>query len=213
MACRQWAAIGQNRITDSMVLVLVFQGWYVFDALWNEAAVLTTMDVTTDGFGFMLSFGDLAWLPFTYCLQARYLASHPLDLGAINSTIIIAIQLIGYWIFRGANSEKDAFRRDPDAERFKNHTYIKTETGTRLLTSGWWGKSRHMNYLGDWIMAWAWCLPTGFSTPIPYFYVVYFAVLLIHRERRDDEKCAKKYGKDWEKYKKMVPYRIIPYVY
>eukprot|EP00964_Phaeocystis_antarctica_P106704 scaffold71517_cov55-Phaeocystis_antarctica.AAC.5 len=29
------------------------------------------MDITTDGFGYMLAFGDLAWVPFTYSLQAR----------------------------------------------------------------------------------------------------------------------------------------------
>ncbi|PBK75697.1 ERG4/ERG24 ergosterol biosynthesis protein [Armillaria solidipes] len=56
--------------------------------------------------------------------------------------------------------------------------------------------------------------PTGFDTPITYFYIVsYFLVLLIHRQLRDDENCKKEYGEDWEKYKKMVPYHIIPYVY
>jgi hypothetical protein len=35
------------------------------------------MDITTDGFGFMLAFGDLAWVPFTYSLQARVLVDHP----------------------------------------------------------------------------------------------------------------------------------------
>jgi len=62
-------------------------------------------------------------------------------------------------------------------------------------------------------MALSWSLPTGFNTPITYFYVTYFLVLLIHRQRRDDEHCGKKYGEDWKKYKKMVPYRIIPYIY
>ena len=42
-------------------------------------------------------------------------------------------------------------------------------------------------------MALAWSLPTGFETPITYFYVTYFAVLLIHRQMRDDEACEKKY--------------------
>lgn len=37
--------------------------------LWCHQAILTTMDITTDGFGFMLVFGDLAWVPFTYSLQ------------------------------------------------------------------------------------------------------------------------------------------------
>ena len=34
------------------------------------------MDIVHDGFGFMLAFGDLAWVPFTYTLQARYLVDH-----------------------------------------------------------------------------------------------------------------------------------------
>lgn len=110
--------------------------------------------------------------------------------------------------------------------------YIKTERGTLLLASGWWGRSRHINYLGDWLMSIAWCLPcgslalsaaslvrtltcthAGFATPIVYFYPIYFAILLIHRERRDDHKCREKYGKDWEKYCQLVPYRIVPFVY
>ena len=41
-------------------------------------------------------------------------------------------------------------------------------------------------------MALAWSLPTGFETPITYFYVTYFTVLLIHRQLRDDENCKKK---------------------
>ena len=53
----------------------------------------------------------------------------------------------------------------------------------------------------------------GFTTPIPYFYCVYFAILLINRERRDDAKCRRKYGKDWEKYCAIVRWRIVPWVY
>jgi hypothetical protein len=78
------------------------------------------------------------------------------------------------------------------------------------MTSGWWGYSRHINYLGDLTMALAWCLPCGFQTPIPYFYFFYFAFLLWHRQGRDELKCRKKYGKDWDKYCKKVPYKIIP---
>ena len=50
-------------------------------------------------------------------------------------------------------------------------------------------------------------------TPITYFYPVYFAVLLVHREIRDEHKCAAKYGEAWKKYKALVPYRIVPYLY
>ena len=64
-------------MTTAMLLVCAFHALYVWDALWSEKAILTTMDITTDGFGFMLTFGDLTWVPFTYSLQARYLVDHP----------------------------------------------------------------------------------------------------------------------------------------
>lgn len=64
-------------VSTPLLLVCAFHGLYVLDALWLEKAILTTMDITTDGFGFMLAFGDLAWVPFTYSLQARYLLDHP----------------------------------------------------------------------------------------------------------------------------------------
>lgn len=47
---------------------------------------------------------------------------------------------------------------------------------------------------GDLIMALAWCLPTGFETPVTYFYFIYFTILLVHRQRRDDEACHEKYA-------------------
>ncbi|EIN12735.1 ERG4/ERG24 ergosterol biosynthesis protein [Punctularia strigosozonata HHB-11173 SS5] len=209
MACEQAVRNG-GRITDSMWLVLLFQIGYVADGLYNEPAIFTTMDITTDGFGFMLSVGDLLWVPFVYSLQARYLAFNPIELGPIWTAAIFFVNALGYYIFRDANGEKNDFRngRNP-----KNLKYFTTESGSKLLTSGWWGLSRHPNYFGDLLMALAWSLPTGFNTPITYFYVSYFAVLLMHRQLRDDENCEKKYGKDWHKYKQLVPYRIIPYIY
>ncbi|WOO85586.1 Delta(14)-sterol reductase [Vanrija pseudolonga] len=207
-ACEQYVRLGY--VSDSMWLVLAFEGWYTIDCYIAEPSILNQMDITTDGFGFMLAFGDLAWLPFTYGLQARYLTFNPVQLGPVFSAIIVAIEILGLYIFRVANNEKSDFRNGKNP---KNLTYMDTARGTKLLTSGWWGRSRHPNYFGDWLMAWAWCLPTGFNTPITYFYVAYFAVLLIHRQRRDDEACRHKYGKDWDRYVEKVPYRIVPYVY
>jgi len=61
----------RGEVSTAMVLVNCFQALYVVDALYNERAILTTMDIINDGFGFMLAFGDLAWVPFTYSLQVR----------------------------------------------------------------------------------------------------------------------------------------------
>lgn len=191
-ACYQYTQLGY--VTDSMALVTLFHTWYTVDSLIHESTILSQMDITTDGFGFMLSVGDLAWVPFTYSLQAKYLAFTPVHLGWIGVLGVLGVQFLGYYIFRTANVEKNEFRngRNP-----KNLSFMTTSTGRKLLTSGWWGRSRHPNYFGDWLMAWAWCLPCGFATPIPYFYVVYFAILLVHRQLRDDEACRHKYGDEY----------------
>lgn len=72
------------------------------------------MDITTDGFGFMLSFGDLVWVPFTYSLQARYLAFHPTFLGQNGTLAILALEAVGYYIFRVSNKEKNDFKNGKD---------------------------------------------------------------------------------------------------
>ena len=75
-----------------------------------QPAVFTTMDITTDGFGFMLSVGDLAWVPFVYSLQARYLVFRPVELNVASAIAIVTVNALGYWIFRDANGEKNDFR-------------------------------------------------------------------------------------------------------
>ncbi|KAM5138675.1 delta(14)-sterol reductase TM7SF2 isoform 1-T1 [Mantella aurantiaca] len=197
----------------SMTLVCGFQALYVMDALWHEEAILTTMDIVHDGFGFMLAFGDLCWVPFTYSLQAYFLVSHPQDLSGTAAVGIILINAVGYIIFRGSNSQKNAFRRNPCDPTVVGLETIPTATGKRLLVSGWWGLVRHPNYLGDLIMALAWSLPCGVSHILPYFYVIYFTGLLVHREARDEHQCLKKYGLAWQEYCRRVPYRIFPYIY
>lgn len=242
-------------VTDSIVLITAFQVLYVLDSFWMESAILTTMDITTDGFGFMLAFGDLVWVPFIYTLQAHYLAVYPVSLGLYGTIAILGVVTVGYYIFRSTNNEKNRFRTDPNDPRVSHLKYIETASGSKLLVSGWWGTARHINYFGDWIMAWAYCLPTGIagyivqhSSEVPgsgmsaadgsyvykgngvttevvqgeakgwgmiitYFYVIYFGILLIHRERRDEAKCIRKYGEDWKRYTKIVRSRIIPGIY
>lgn len=197
----------------NLVLVTVFQTLYVADALWFEDAILTTMDIIHDGFGYMLCFGDLVWVPFLYNLQPRFLLETGFTLPWYCLAPIAVINLIGYMIFRLSNSQKNLFRKDPKHPVFSGMETVPTQTGRKLLASGWWGMCRKPNYLGDLIMAFAWSLTTGFGHIFTYFYPLYFLVLLIHRERRDNEQCASKYGASWDRYCERVKYRIFPYIY
>ena len=197
-----------------MILVNAFQFLYIADYYYHEEAILTTWDIKHENFGWMLCWGDLVWVPFTYTLQAAYLVNHTHSLSIAATVGIVALNMLGYVIFRGTNIQKHKFRKNPKQLVWgKPPEYIKTAHGTLLLTSGWWGIARHLNYMGDLLMALAWCLPTGFEHPLPYFYVVYFTLLLVHREWRDNAMCLEKYGKDWESYCQKVRWRIVPGIY
>jgi protein-S-isoprenylcysteine O-methyltransferase Ste14 len=208
----QYARLGH--VTAPMVLVNAFQFLYVADYFWNEPAILTTTDIAHERFGYMLAFGDLVWVPFTYTLQSFYLIGHGHDLPAWGIALITLLNAAGYYIFRAVNLQKHNFRTDPSGKIWgRDPEYIRTARGNLLLVSGFWGLSRHFNYVGDIMMAVAWCLPCLFGSPLPYFYAVYFTALLVHRERRDNKNCSIKYGADWDEYARRVRWRIIPYVY
>jgi hypothetical protein len=200
-------------IDPGMGVMVGLQLFYIADSVFNEECILTTMDIIQDGFGFMLAFGDLAWVPFMYSLQARFFGETGVSTTTAWALGSLLAGLAGFFIFRGANEQKDMFRKDPNNASVRALKFLPTATGSRLLCDGYWGFARHVNYTGDWLLSLAQSLTTGFHTPITYFYPVYFAVLLIHREMRDEHKCAKKYGKDWEEYKRRVPYRFIKYIW
>lgn len=89
--CESYNAL---QVSIEMVLINAFQLLYVLDGLWFEPSILTTMDITSEGFGFMLAFGDLVWLPFTYGLQAKYIAEHaPVRFSHRRSLLFIGIQM------------------------------------------------------------------------------------------------------------------------
>jgi len=202
-------------LSAAMAVVCALQLAYVFDYFWHEPAILTTLDVQHEKFGWMLLFGDLAWVPLTYSLQAHYLIDHAPELSIGAAALCVALGLAGLALFRSSNLQKHRFRIDPEGLQIwgKPAEFIETRQGNRLLVSGFWGWSRHSNYLGDWLLGLAWSLPCGFQSLLPYFYPIYFAGLLIHRERRDHQRCADKYGEDWARYCRRVRWRIVPGLY
>ena len=202
-------------VTTAMLLLVGFHTWYVVDYFANEPKVLTTLDIKHENFGFMLVFGDLVWVPMTYTIGTLWCVDHAHDLPTWMAVVAVGLHLGGYAVFRSVNSQKDRFRADPDESVIwgKKAEYPQTERGTMLLLSGFWGWSRHFNYVGDLMMAVGWTLPCGFVSLIPWWYPVYFMTLLVHRERRDNALCEEKYGDDWAAYCERVPWRILPGVY
>lgn len=93
-------------VSRSMLFVTLVQSYYVLEGQYNEAGFLTMRDIATDGLGFMLTFGDLVWVPFLYSAQCRYLSVYPTPLDSVQIVIMGVCFIIGLYIFRAANSEK-----------------------------------------------------------------------------------------------------------
>lgn len=89
-----------------------------------------------DGFGFMLAFGLYSWVPFTYTLQARYLVDFPRSISWYEFGAILALNIIGYLIFRGANSQKNEFRAYPNSPKSKSKFPICGTAGTIFALIG-----------------------------------------------------------------------------
>ncbi|MCH9680603.1 MAG: hypothetical protein K0V04_04145 [Deltaproteobacteria bacterium] len=203
-----------GQLSSAMLVVSLCQIIYIVDFFIFESNLLSMLDIIEENFGFMLWFGFLVWMPFNFTLQQQYILEADPQLSTLGGIAVLLLNVGGYYMFRSTNLQKLRFRRDPSQPIWgKVPESIDTKRGTKLLVSGWWGLARKMNYLGDILMACAWCLACGFGSVVPYFYVLYFVPLLLDRERRDYAMCSQKYGDDWERYCKRVPYRIVPYVY
>lgn len=215
--------INFGSVSNSMVLVNILHNLYIVDFFYHEDWYLRTIDICHDHFGFYLAWGDSVWLPFLYTLQSQYLAFNYVDLSNLSFFFIFSLGVLGYVIFRTTNNQKDKvrktngkcliFNKRPKILRLNYKTTDGNSHKTLLLYSGFWGMSRHMNYLGDLLISLAMCLACGFNHISPYFYIIYMVILLINRIYRDDERCRQKYGNAWEEYCKLVPFKLIPFVF
>ncbi|XP_021743312.1 delta(14)-sterol reductase-like isoform X1 [Chenopodium quinoa] len=203
-------SLQDSNLNRSMVLYQLYCTFYILDYFFYEEYMTSTWDIIAERLGFMLVFGDLLWIPFTFSIQGWWLLRNKVDLTTAAVVANCIVFLMGYRIFRGANRQKHVFKKNPKAPIWGKPPKV---IGGKLLASGYWGIARHCNYLGDLLLALSFSLPCGISSPIPYFYPTYLLILLIWRERRDEARCAEKYKDIWAEYCKIVPWRILPYVY
>ena len=61
----------------------------------------------------MLVFGDYVFIPFTFTIQCHYLLDYP-DYHSFYEMIpVVAVYVLGYYIFRVSNSQKNQFKLTP----------------------------------------------------------------------------------------------------
>lgn len=221
-AAHQYATHGA--VSSPMIFMVVAHFLYANACMKGEECIPTTWDVFHEKWGWLLIFWNLAGVPFVYCFSSMYIASRAPFEPALPYTMFCLVLLFGaYYVWDTANSQRNRFRMQLNGSYVRRRAFpqlpwgtlrdprhLRTEAGSRLLVDGWWRYVRKPHYTADALMALSWGLICGFDHFLPYFYVVFFVVMILHRAHRDVARCRKKYGADWDRYREEVPYLLVP---
>ena len=110
--------------------------------------------------------------------------------------------------------QKYFFKIAPDKKFLGIKPEVISDGERSLLVNGFWGRSRHINYLGEILMATGIALSAGYPAVWPvWLYPLYYVALLFTRQYDDDKICKAKYGELWASYTKKVKFKIIPFIY
>ena len=202
--------------SDGLLLYTLLFSFFVTEYLYFEEVHLYTYDLMAERVGFKLGWGCLVFYPFFYPVGLWAVANRPDPHTPAPLLALYALLFFAGWsLARGANLQKFWFKRDPTAKAFGLLDPRAISGGGRhVLAGGFWGLSRHINYLGEILMASALTLCLGYPRSLaPWLYPLYYVVLLVPRQIDDDRRCAEKYGPLWEEYCRRVPSRIIPGIY
>jgi len=210
-------------VSNSMLVSTLIQVVYIIKFFWWESGYFASLDIMHDRFGFYIYWGVTVWVPSVYTLVSFYLTKHPIQHTALSATFLLFLGLFAIWAnydadaqrqrVRESNGQCTVWRQQPRLLKAKYFTSDGNQRENLLLMSGWWGVSRHIHYVAEITLSLAWTLPATFDNALPYFYVCFLTILLVHRSLRDEERCSLKYGEYWEQYKKNVPYKIIPGIF
>ena len=202
-------------------LFAAFFTFYIFDYFVFERVQLYTYDLIHERLGFMLIWGGLIVYGWIFIIPLWGMAAHPDPAFSTTWTYVwlaltAALFLTGWGISRGASLQKYWFKRFPDRKFLGLIEPKYLEAGERkILYSGLWGLSRHLNYMGEGFLALSVAFSFGhFGNPWAWTYAMFVFTFFIKRQRDDERLCAEKYGAEkWEEYKTLVKYRIFPGIY
>ncbi len=223
--CLDYAAAQAARggLSDGMVVAVGIQLFYVAKFFWWETGYLRSLDIMHDRAGFYICWGCLVWVPSVYTQSTMFLVTHPVNYGAPLAATLLLLGIACVTMNYLADADRQRVRvtggqttvwgRAPELIVAPYTTESGEKKENLLLVSGWWGIARHFHYLPEIAGAFFWTLPVGFGHALPWFYVIFLTILLFDRARRDDARCAAKYGPSWDEYRRRVPYKVIPGIY
>lgn len=136
-------------------------------------------DMYFEKLGFILTFWNMAGVPFTYCHCALYLANHDPSEYRWSRPAMLAftvVYMFMYWMWDSSNGQKNSFRQQERGQLIKRKAFphmpwtvienprvIETRAGDRIMVDGWFAIIRKPNYVPDMFFSMSWGLVTGFK--------------------------------------------------
>ncbi|GAB1738190.1 hypothetical protein NU219Hw_g2741t1 [Hortaea werneckii] len=223
-AAKQYEEYGY--MSAEVLFVVMAHFLYANACCKGEEMIVVTWDIFYEKWGFMLIFWNMSGVPLSYCHCTLFLAYHDPATYAWSPTYLFVLYssyIFMYWVWDTSMSQRTFFRAQERGHHQHRNTFpqlpwrhvknpqkIETPTGDSLLVDGWFKHARKIPYTCDIYFAIAWGAVTGFRSPFPWFYPVFFTVMVLHRAYRDIERCRTKYGKYWAEYERRVPYLLVP---
>ncbi|XP_046915001.1 lamin B receptor [Dermatophagoides farinae] len=216
---------GKGNIIFPMTTTTLLTTIYLAKFYYWEDGYMQTIDICVDRFGFYIAWGCIAAVPGFFTLPSLYLVKHSPNMNfiAIINLFIFILGLFSIFanyytdyqrqLVRQTDGDCLIWSKKPVLIRAKYKDSNNVERNSVLLASGSWGMARHLNYLFELLIAFAFGAPALATSIIPYLYFLFIFILIIHRTMRDDDKCSKKYGRYWQEYCQLVPYKIVPYIF
>ena len=212
----------KNGFNNAIFVTVLLQSIYIGKFFFWETGYFNTLDITLDRAGYYICWGCLVFLPALYTYTTYFLINRSPNISWKTSLIIFLLGV--YFTYKNyeVDRQKEIFKRDKENSIIdgKKAEYLDVKyerdgkiVDSKLLLSGHWGFSRHTNYTYEILTSGMWSAVGYQYGPVPFVYLLYIIILLVHRIYRDEAKCSKKYGKYWKEYCKLVPYRLVKGVY
>jgi len=207
--------LANGAFTPGILLCGIMITYFVWDYLTFEKVHLYTYDFLAERVGLKLGWGCLTFYPYFYLIALWATVDMPNPQTSPWLLLLYGVIFLSGWtLARGANMQKYFFKTEPDKSFLRIKPETLTDGNKSILVNGFWGVSRHINYLGEIRMGVGIALSVGYpGTLWVWLYPLYYVALLVPRQLDDDKICRAKYGDLWDDYTQRVKYRIIPYIY
>ena len=156
-AAKQYDTYGY--VTPNMGVYVLGTGLYINACAKAEELIPMTWDMVYEKFGWLLSFWNLAGVPFMYCYSCLWMATHDPEMYRFPlwANIAMYVTLItAYCVFDISMAQKSYFKMEQDGNtqvrkgafpqlpgiKIKNPKYIQTKQGNKLLVDGFWAYAR-----------------------------------------------------------------------